>query len=331
MSAYHFRRRSTHSLKCSMPFSGRQKYSISICSNSRVRKMKLPVTISLRNDLPICPTPNGSFMRIDCCTFRKFVKMPCAVSGRRYAIAAESSTGPTCVLNIILNCRASVRSHSSNFPAHMLGFFGHGRFVQLVLAEPPLARSAVDQGVIETTHVTARFPDLGRLQNGRIQPDDVFAGHDGVPPPGVGDTPLQLHAQRPVVPGGLETAVDLGCLKDESAPLGEGDNLVEGDAHRPKVPTEPKQKDRAAGGKPAALQASGLSCAGGGLGSAGWPGAQGSLNIAIERIPYASRYANLDPRSFSQLPVRAEVTIEKKCGGIDSGCSSSWCWPPPYR
>src|SRR2546430_7312571 len=40
--------------------SGRTKYSISICSNSRVRKMKLPGVTSLRNDLPICATPNGS-------------------------------------------------------------------------------------------------------------------------------------------------------------------------------------------------------------------------------------------------------------------------------
>ena len=36
-----------------------QKNSSSICSNSRVRKMKLPGVISLRKDLPIWPTPNG--------------------------------------------------------------------------------------------------------------------------------------------------------------------------------------------------------------------------------------------------------------------------------
>ena len=36
--------------------SGSTKNSISICSNSRVRKMKLPGVISLRKDLPICAT-----------------------------------------------------------------------------------------------------------------------------------------------------------------------------------------------------------------------------------------------------------------------------------
>ena len=62
---------------------GSTKNSISICSNSRVRKMKLPGVISLRNDLPIWPMPNGGFLREVVHTFAKFTKMPCAVSGRR--------------------------------------------------------------------------------------------------------------------------------------------------------------------------------------------------------------------------------------------------------
>src|SRR3954451_2666938 len=89
--------------------SGGTKYSISICSNSRVRKMKLPGVISLRNDLPICAMPNGGFLRAVVCTFLKLTKMPCAVSGRRYATEVSSSTGPTNVLNIRLKFRASVK------------------------------------------------------------------------------------------------------------------------------------------------------------------------------------------------------------------------------
>jgi hypothetical protein len=49
---------------------GLTKNSISICSNSRVRKMKLPGVISLRKLLPIWPMPNGGFLRADCCTLR---------------------------------------------------------------------------------------------------------------------------------------------------------------------------------------------------------------------------------------------------------------------
>ena len=62
---------------------GSTKNSISICSNSRVRKMKLPGVISLRNDLPTWPMPNGGFFRVVFTTLVKLTKMPCAVSGRR--------------------------------------------------------------------------------------------------------------------------------------------------------------------------------------------------------------------------------------------------------
>ena len=62
---------------------GLTKYSISICSNSRVRKVKLPGVTSLRNALPIWAMPKGSLRRMVSSTFWKFTKMPCAVSGRR--------------------------------------------------------------------------------------------------------------------------------------------------------------------------------------------------------------------------------------------------------
>ena len=62
---------------------GGTKNSISICSNSRVRKMKLPGVISLRNALPTWAMPNGGFLRANWSTFLKFTKMPWAVSGRR--------------------------------------------------------------------------------------------------------------------------------------------------------------------------------------------------------------------------------------------------------
>ena len=63
-----------------------EKIPSSICSNSRVRKVKFPGVISLRKDLPICPIPNGIFFLEVLCTFLKFTKIPCAVSGRRYTV-----------------------------------------------------------------------------------------------------------------------------------------------------------------------------------------------------------------------------------------------------
>ena len=82
---------------------GSQKNSSSICSNSRVRKVKLPGVISLRKDLPIWPIPNGIFFLEVRCTFLKFTKIPCAVSGRRYTVFFASSVTPWKVLNIRLN------------------------------------------------------------------------------------------------------------------------------------------------------------------------------------------------------------------------------------
>ena len=82
-SAYQPKRSSIQRWCHSSSVPGRTKNSISICSNSLVRKMKLPGVISLRNDLPTWAMPKGSLRREVCSTLRKLMKMPCAVSGRR--------------------------------------------------------------------------------------------------------------------------------------------------------------------------------------------------------------------------------------------------------
>ena len=51
------------------PISG-TKNCISICSNSRIRKINWRATISLRNAFPICAMPKGIFMRPVFCTLR---------------------------------------------------------------------------------------------------------------------------------------------------------------------------------------------------------------------------------------------------------------------
>ena len=78
-------------------------------SNSRVRKMKLPVVISLRKVLPIWAMPNGSLRRVVLRTLSKLTKMPCAVSGRRWTRFSSVWTGPMWVSNMRLNWRASVK------------------------------------------------------------------------------------------------------------------------------------------------------------------------------------------------------------------------------
>ena len=82
-SVYHCVRVSIQYWCHSSSVPGSTKNSISICSNSRVRKMKFPGVISLRKDFPVCAMPNGGFLRAEFITFTKFKKMPWAVSGRR--------------------------------------------------------------------------------------------------------------------------------------------------------------------------------------------------------------------------------------------------------
>ncbi len=82
-SEYQLARSATQYLyHCSFCAGGR-KNSISACSNSRVRKTKLPGVISLRKLLPICAMPKGGLTRELSSTFLKLRKMPWAVSGRR--------------------------------------------------------------------------------------------------------------------------------------------------------------------------------------------------------------------------------------------------------
>ncbi|CAI8271658.1 MAG: Uncharacterised protein [Bacteroidota bacterium] len=48
-------------------------------------------------------------MRPVFCTFKKFTKIPCAVSGRKYNSVALSADAPNLVPNIRLNCLTSVQ------------------------------------------------------------------------------------------------------------------------------------------------------------------------------------------------------------------------------
>ena len=67
---YHCLRRSRQYSYHFRDSSGWQKNSISICSNSRDRKVKFRGLISLRNAFPTCAIPNGSLSRVLSSTFR---------------------------------------------------------------------------------------------------------------------------------------------------------------------------------------------------------------------------------------------------------------------
>ena len=83
MDCHQAKRESRQNLYHSLAVSGRMKNSISICSNSRERKVKLRGVTSLRKALPCWAMPKGTLTREVSTTLRKLAKMPWAVSGRR--------------------------------------------------------------------------------------------------------------------------------------------------------------------------------------------------------------------------------------------------------
>jgi len=101
------------------------------------------------------------------------------------------------------------------------------RFVELVEPEALLAVRAVDQRVAEVGEVARGLEHLGRAEDRRIDQHDVVALLHHRPDPGVADVAQEQRAERPVVVGGAETAVDLGRGEDEPAPLAQVDDLVE--------------------------------------------------------------------------------------------------------
>ncbi len=96
------------------------------------------------------------------------------------------------------------------------------------LVGPPalVAVAAVDERVGERLEVAGRPPDRGWGEDRRVEADDVVAELHHRPPPGVLHVAQEVDAERPVVVGGAEAAVDLRGGEDEAAPLAEVDDLL---------------------------------------------------------------------------------------------------------
>ena len=97
---------------------------------------------------------------------------------------------------------------------------------QLVRAETRLAGFAVHQRIVEVANVAARHPDLTVHQNRAVDADVVLILLHKLLPPRALDVVLKFHAQRAVIPGVRQTAVDFGAGEDEAAALAQRDKLV---------------------------------------------------------------------------------------------------------
>ena len=215
----------------SAAWSGGTKNSISICSNSRVRKMKLPGVISLRNALPTCAIPNGGFLRANCITFLKFTKMPWAVSGRRKTVGALVLDGAHVGLEhqVEVARLGEVAAALGAPDRRRVGPLGLGGLLQMVQPPALLAvAEALHQRIGEALQMARGLPGA------RVHQDRGVEGHHVVallqvraPPLGL-HVGLQQHAVVAVVVGRGQATVDLGGLEDEAAPLAQRDDLVHG-------------------------------------------------------------------------------------------------------
>ncbi|CDZ92017.1 Predicted transcriptional regulator [Rhodococcus ruber] len=100
------------------------------------------------------------------------------------------------------------------------------RLLQVILAVALVTAQALDERIVEDPDMTRGHPHLTRQDHRRVQSDDVLAAGDHVAPPLLLDVLLELHAERPVVPGRPRTAVDLTAGIDQAPALGQvGDGI----------------------------------------------------------------------------------------------------------
>ncbi|MNC09259.1 hypothetical protein D3C75_568780 [compost metagenome] len=85
---------------------------------------------------------------------------------------------------------------------------------------------AVHHRVVEVAYMAGGDPGLGIHQNGGVQTHIVRGLLDELFPPGLLHIVLQFYAQRAVVPGVGETAINFGAGKNKTPVLGNGDYLI---------------------------------------------------------------------------------------------------------
>ncbi len=99
---------------------------------------------------------------------------------------------------------------------------------QLIGAEARLAGLAVHQRIVESAHMAGGHPHFAVHQDGTVQACVIRALLHKLLPPCLLDVVLEFHAQRAVVPGVGQAAVDLRTRKDVSAVLAQRHQLVHG-------------------------------------------------------------------------------------------------------
>ena len=171
----------------------------------------------MRKALPIWAMPKGSFRRDAVRTLAKLDEDALGCFGAEVYLMGGVLDGSHEGLEHQAEL-AGVGEFTTAVGAHLR--------LDLVFAEALVALAALDEGVAEAGDVAAGDPHLGVHEDGGVQAHHVVALlHHGTPPE-VLEVALEFHAQGAVVPGGVDTAVNLTALEDQPTALGQGENLV---------------------------------------------------------------------------------------------------------
>ena len=226
--AYHsIRAFSQCSCHCSASAGG-TKNSISICSNSSVRKMKLPGRDLVAERLADLGDPER---RLAARELEHVLEVEEDALGR-LGPEEDGRAGLLHGADRRLEHQvelARLGEVALRRLARVLGGLAPARQVaEMVGAEALAARLAVDERVGEAREVARRLPRARVLDDRRVERDDVVALLDHRPPPRVDHVVLEQHAVVPVVVRVGDAAVDVGRGEDEAAALAERDDFVHG-------------------------------------------------------------------------------------------------------
>ena len=207
--------------------------------------MKLPGVISLRNDLPIWAMPNGGLRRDESHDVEEVEED--ALRGLRAQVVqaglvlddAEEGLeqagelarlGPLATGAAVGADDLGERDVVGVDDVALAGPLLRDGLLEVVGAEPLVAREALDERVAERRDVARRNPGLPRQDDRGVQADDVVALDDHRLPPLPLDVVLQLHTERAVVPRRPGASVDLTARVHEASALAEAHDGVDGGA-----------------------------------------------------------------------------------------------------
>ena len=105
------------------------------------------------------------------------------------------------------------------------GLLGAGGGGKLIGAKAALAGFAIDHWISEGGFVPAGLPDGSTHEDRTVHADDIVAELGHGPPPVGFEVAFEFGAEGAVIPGSVESAVNLGGLKNEAPTFAEGDNL----------------------------------------------------------------------------------------------------------